>query len=91
MQDFVADALLAVQDGEITDGKTTTELEFPGEPDERFFVDGLPAPKNITHFRGGSTWFSNWGTCVDIFAPGGGITGSAVPVGPPGPAASRRS
>jgi hypothetical protein len=47
---------------EITDGKTTTELEFPGEPDERFFVDGLPAPKNITHARGGTTWFSDWGT-----------------------------
>jgi len=38
---------------EMTDGRTTTELEFPCVPDSRFFVDGLPAPKNIVNARGG--------------------------------------
>ena len=48
---------------EMTDGRTTTVLEFPDEGDSRFFVDGEPAPKNITKIRLGSTWFlesSTW-------------------------------
>lgn len=46
---------------EMTDGETTTELEFPGEPDSRFQVDGLPAPKNILNARGGATMFTGFG------------------------------
>jgi fibronectin-binding autotransporter adhesin len=46
---------------EMTDGKTTTELEFPGVPDSRFLVDGLPAPKNIVNARGGATLFTMLG------------------------------
>jgi autotransporter-associated beta strand protein len=48
---------------EMTDGRTTTVLEFPDDGDSRFFVDGEPAPKNITKIRLGSTWFlqsSTW-------------------------------
>jgi hypothetical protein len=46
---------------EMTDGETTTELEFPGVPDSRFMVDGLPAPKNILNARGGATVYTSFG------------------------------
>jgi uncharacterized protein with beta-barrel porin domain len=43
---------------EITDGRTTTTLEFPDEGDSRFAVDGLPAPKNIVKLEVGATWYT---------------------------------
>jgi uncharacterized protein with beta-barrel porin domain len=47
---------------EMTDGETTTELEFPDAGDSRFFVDGKPAPKNILKIRAGGTWYTTRAT-----------------------------
>jgi hypothetical protein len=41
---------------EITDGTTTTLLEFPDAGDSRFTVDGLPAPQNIVRLQLGAVW-----------------------------------
>lgn len=47
---------------EVTDGRTTTALEFPDAGDSRFFVDGKPAPKNVVKMRAGATWFTSSAT-----------------------------
>ena len=48
---------------ELTDGKTTTELQFVNVPDSEFSVDGIPIPGNTFVGRGGvtiRTWLGFW-------------------------------
>ena len=43
---------------EFTDGRTTTQLEFPDAGDSRFSVEGLPAPQNVVRLQLGATWYT---------------------------------